>query len=396
LRNGLFGGTIRAEKLSGFTEVAMRRAAIVVLLLSLSSFAQLDKIVIPAGTPEDQALAAISNEQDARKKVAMYEDFVQKFSANPAAVAYGNWQIAQSYQTEGNLAKALGYGDKALAGMPSNLDILVSQANIAQQMKSNPKVIDYATRGGKAYNSADKAPKPEAMTDEQFATRVAEARESNKSSYEFLETTAFNAIADEKDAKTRMSYIERFTPAFPASRFEEPVTQYAMYTLGQLNDSARLFAYGEKALAANPNSMPTMLLLANAYVEDVRPTGWAKAITYSQKVIGLAKADAPDADRSRKLAGGVAHSSLGWAYVRQGKFAAAVPELKTAAATLKGQDDVSYATALYRLGYAYGKTNKVADARAVLEQAVKIPGPYQEPSRDLLATVNSLGTAKPK
>jgi tetratricopeptide (TPR) repeat protein len=396
LRNGLFGGTIRAEKLSGFTEVAMRRAAIVVLLLSLSSFAQLDKIMIPAGTPEDQALAAISNEQDAQKKVAMYEDFVQKFSANPAAVAYGNWQIAQSYQTEGDLAKALSYGEKALTAMPSNLDILVSQANLAQQMKSSPKVMEYATRGGKAYNSAAQTPKPEGMTDEQFASRVAEAKESNKSSYEFLETTAFNAIADEKDAKTRMSYIERFTPAFPGSRFEEPVTQYAMYTLGQLNDSARLFAYGEKSLAANPNSMPTMLLLANAYVEDVRPAGWAKAITYSQKVIELAKADAPDADRSRKLAGGVAHSSLGWAYVRQGKFAAAVPELKTAAVTLKGQDDVSYATALYRLGYAYGKANRVAEARAVLEEAVKIPGPYQAPSRDLLATVNGLRTTKPK
>ncbi len=374
----------------------MRRAAIVVLLLSLSSFAQLDKIVIPAGTPEDQALAAISNEQDEQKKVAMYEDFVQKFSGNPAAVAYGNWQIAQSYQTDGNLEKALSYGDKALAGMPTNLDILVSQTNVAQQMKSNVKVMDYATRGGKAYNSAAQAPKPEGMTDELFATRVAEAKESNKSSYEFLETAAFNAVADEKDAKTRMSYIERFTPAFPASRFEEPVTQYAMYTLGQLNDSARLFSYGEKALAANPNSMPTMLLLANAYVEDARPAGWAKAIAYSQKVIELAKADAPDADRSRKLSGGVAHSSLGWAYVRQGKMAAAIPELKTAAATLKGQDEVAYATALYRLGYAYGKTNKIAEARAVLEEAVKIPGPLQAPSRDLLATVNALRTAKPK
>jgi tetratricopeptide (TPR) repeat protein len=221
-------------------------------------------------------------------------------------------------------------------------------------------------------------------------------KESNKSSYEFLETTAFNAIADEKDAKTRMKYIEAFTPAFPSSRFEEPVTQYAMYTLGQLNDSARLLAYGEKALAANPNSMPTMLLLANAYVEDVRPAGWAKAITYSQKVIELAKADAPDADRSRKISGGVAHSSLGWAYVRQGKFAAAVPELKTAAAALKGQDEVSHATALYRLGYAYGKTNRVTEARATLEEAVKIPGPYQAPSRELLATVNSLGSAKSK
>ncbi len=375
----------------------MRRAAIVVLLFSLSCFAQLDKLVIPAGTPEDQALTAIANEQAAQKKLAMYEDFVQKFSGNPAAVAYGNWQIAQSYQTDGNLEKALSYGDKALAGAPTNLDILVSQTNVAQQMKSNAKVMDYATRGGKAYNSVAQTPKPEGMSDEQFAARVADAKESNKSSYEFLETVAFNTIADEKDAKTRMSYIERFTPAFPASRFEEPVTQYAMFTLGQLNDSVRLYSYGEKALAANPNSMPTMLLLANAYVDDTRPASWAKAITYSQKVIEMAKADAPDADKSRKLSGGVAHSSLGWAYVRQEKTSAAIVELKAAASLLKGQDDAAYATALYRLGYACGKANKVAEARAALEEAVKIPGPYQAPSRDLLARVNALRTtAKPK
>jgi tetratricopeptide (TPR) repeat protein len=389
---------MRAEHPSRLAEIAMRRAAVVVALLCLPlcAFAQLDKIVIPAGTPEDVALAAISNEPDAQKKVAMYEDFVQKFSGNPAAVAYGNWQIAQSYQTDGNLEKALSYGDKALAGAPNNLDILVSQANIAQQMKSNAKVMDYAIRGGKAYNSAAQAPKPEGMTDELFATRVAEAKESNKSSYEYLETTAFNAIADEKDAKTRMSYIERFTPAFPASRFDEQVAQYAMFTLGQLNDSARLFSYGEKALAANPNSMPTMLLLATAYVEDTRPGSLAKAISYSQKVIALAKADAPDADKSRKLSGGVAHSTLGYAYAKQEKVAAAIPELRTAAALLKGQDDVSYATALYRLGWAYGKTNKTAEARAVLEEAVKIPGPLQGPCQELLAKVNAARPAKPK
>jgi tetratricopeptide (TPR) repeat protein len=113
-------------------------------------------------------------------------------------------------------------------------------------------------------------------------------------------------------------------------------------------------------------------------------------------VIELAKADAPDADKSRKVSGGVAHSILGWAYVRQEKTPTAIVELKSAATLLKGQDDASYATALYRLGYAYGKTNKVADARAVLEEAVKIPGPLQGPSRDLLAKVNALGPAKRK
>lgn len=374
----------------------MRRTAIIaVLFCSLFACAQLDKIMIPAGSPEDQALQVISNEPDAQKKTAMYEDFVQKFASNPAAVAYGNWQISQFYQTSGDLEKALSYGDKALASAPSNLDILVAQTNLAQQAKSNAKVMDYAIRGGKAYNSVAQQPKPADLTDEQWATNLAAAKDNNKSSYEFLETAAFNAIADEKDAKTRMSYIERFTPAFPASRFDEQVTQYAMFTLGQLNDSARLYAYGEKALAANPNSMPTMLLLANAYVEDARPASWAKAITYSQKVIEMAKGDAPDADKSRKLSAGVAHSTLGYAYAKQEKAAAAIPELKAAAALLKGQDDISYATALYRLGWAYGKTNKIADARAVLEEAIKIPGPLQGPSQELLNRVNSART-KPK
>lgn len=373
----------------------MRRVAVVlVLFLSLHSVAQIDKLVIPAGTPEDQALQTISNEQDATKKIELYEDFVQKFSGNPAAVAYGNWQISQSYQTSGDLDKAMSYGEKALTGAPANLDILVSQANIAQQLKNNAKIVEYATRGGKAYNGVAQAPKPEGMSDEQFAARVADAKESNKSSYEFLETAAYNAIADEKDAKTRMGYIERFTPAFPASRFDEQVTQYAMYTLGQLNDSTRLYSYGEKALAANPNSLPTMLMLANAYVDDPRPGSIAKAISYSQKVIASAKADAPDADKSRKMSAGVAHSTLGYAYMKQEKMVPAIPELKAAAGLLKGQDEASYAAALYRLGFAYGKTGKIAEARATLEEAVKIPGPLQPQSQKLLADVNAVKPRK--
>ncbi|MGC2195531.1 MAG: hypothetical protein WA628_12710, partial [Terriglobales bacterium] len=72
-------------------------ALVVIVLVSLS-YAQLDRIVIAAGTPEDQALQDISKETDAQKKIPLYEGFLQKFSSNPAAVAYGNWQISQSYQ----------------------------------------------------------------------------------------------------------------------------------------------------------------------------------------------------------------------------------------------------------------------------------------------------------
>ena len=360
------------------------------LLISRAN-AQMNKIVIPAGTPEDHDLQTISNEQDAAKKLAMYQDFVQKYASNPAAVAYGNWQISQTYQATGDLTKALDYGDKALAGAPRDLDILVSQASIAQQAKDNAKLIEYAARGGAVCDSIGKQPKPEGMSDDDFRKQVEEDKGEVKNNCEFLESAGFNVIASENDAKSRMADIEKYSAAFPDSKFQDQVSSYAMYTLGpgQLNDQARLVAYGEKTLAANPNSLPALLLLAGSYVDDPRPGSVAKAVTYSQKAIAVAKADDPDADKSRKLSAGVAHSVLGNAYLKQDKTAAAIPELKSAAALLKGQDDQQYSIALYRLGFAYAKLSRVNEARDVLTEAVKISGPVQAMSQDLLNKVNA-------
>jgi tetratricopeptide (TPR) repeat protein len=85
----------------------------------------------------------------------------------------------------------------------------------------------------------------------------------------------------------------------------------------------------------------------------------------------------------------VAHSTVGFAYLKQEKTASAVPELRTATALLKGQgEDQQYARALYGLGFAYGKLNKLTEAREVLSEAVRIPSPWQPMSQDLLAKVN--------
>ena len=369
-----------------------RWSVVLVTLLSMVApllQAQLETITIPAGTPEDQALQAITKESDSSKKLSMYEDFVQKFSSNPAAIAYGNWQISQSYQSAGDLQKALEYGDKALANSPHNLDILVSQASIAQQMKNNSKLMDYAVRGGEVYNSIGKVAKPEGMSDQDFANQSQDQKTSVKNSYEFLEAAAFNVIVDESNAKARMNYIERFTPAFPDSRFDESIASYAMMSLSELKDMTRVVSYGEKALAANPNSLPTLLLLASAYVDDPKPGSVGKATTYAQRAIAVAKADAPDADRNRKLSAGVAHSTLGYAYMKQDKTAASIPELKSASGLLKGLEDHQSAIALYRLGYAYAKLSRVNEARDALTEAAKIPGSVQPLSQDLLTKVNA-------
>ena len=75
--------------------------------------------------------------------------------------------------------------------------------------------------------------------------------------------------------------------------------------------------------------------------------------------------------------------------MKQDKSTSAIPELKTAAGLLKGQDEQLYARALYGLGFAYGKLNKLTESREVLSEAVKIPGPLQAMSQELLAKVNT-------
>lgn len=357
-------------------------------LLTSRAGAQVDRIVIAAGTDEDHDLQAISAEQDSAKKLTMYDAFVQKFSSNPQAVAYGDWQIAQAYQSSGDLQKALDYGDKAVAASPHNLDILVFDTGVAQQAKNNNKTMDYAAKGGNVCHSISAQPKPEGMSDDDFKQKVNDEKTAAQNSCDFLETSGFNVITAETDPKSRMAEIEAFTAAYPDSKFSNQVSNYAMYTLGpgQLNDQARLVSFGEKTLASNPNSIPALLLLANHYAEA---NSSAKAISYAQKVVDAAKADAPDADKSSKLSAGAARNIIGWAYFKQDKTAAAITEFKSASALLKGEDDQQYASSLYGLGSAYGKLSKLTEAREVLTEAAKIQGPLQAMSQDLLTKVNA-------
>ena len=371
------------------------RSALFAIVLSIMpiAFGQVDKIVIPAGTPEDQALNAINTEQDAQKRLAMYQDFLEKFASNPAAVAYANWQLSQYYLSAGDLQKAAECGDKAAASAPHNIDILLPQVTIAQGLKNSARAFKYAVQGGEAFDSIEKQTKSADVSDQQFASSIAADKEQSQSAYDFFESAAFNAIATESDAKTRMDYIDQFTPVFAKSKFDGQIASYAMLSLSQLKDNKRLNSYAEKALAANPDNLPALLLVANAYVDGTEAGGTAKALTYAQRAIVAAKADDPAADKSKKISAGVAHSIAGRAYAKQEKTALSVTELKSATALLKGQDDQQFAVAGYYLGFDYAKLSRLTEARTVLNDVIAISGPVQQPAKDLLLKVNTARAA---
>jgi tetratricopeptide (TPR) repeat protein len=365
-------------------------AASVFFLMSSLAFGQLDKMVIPAGTPEDKDLTLIGNEPDGQKRIAMYQDFLQKYASNPVAEAYASWQLSQSNQQAGDLQKAAEYGEKAATLAPHSLEILEWDVTLAQQTKDTARAFKYAIQGGQAYVSIDKAPKPADVTDADFASTIASEKEASQEAYTFFETSAYNAIVSETDAKTRVNDIDQFTTAFPNSKLQEQTASMAMLALSELKDTHRLNEYAEKALAANPNNLAALLSLANSYLDSAEP---AKAIPYAQRAVVAAKADDPAADRAHKVSAGVAHSILGRVYAKQQKTQAAIAELKSAVALLRGQDDQQFALAAYYLGWEYAKVNALTEARGVLAEAAGIPGSAQQPARELLAKVNAARAA---
>jgi tetratricopeptide (TPR) repeat protein len=365
-----------------------------VLLAALAAGAQVQTFLIPAGTPEDAAIQKISAEADAQKRLALWQGFVTEFAANPQAAAYGNSQLAQLYGDQGDGAKAMAYGEKALAAQPNNMDVIISMATVAQKMKSNDKMVEFAVRGGIVFHSIANQPKPEGMAADEFAAKIQADEQPVRPSYEYLEAVGFNALVAEDDAQKRLTDVERFTAAFPNSRFQDQLLQVAAYTLGSLKDTARMASFAQKALAANPNSVITLVTLAAAFVDTANPADAVTAETYARKAIDLSKTQTATDPAKQKMYSGLAHSILGYSLLKQDKAAAAIPELKSAADELKGTPD-PYAMALYRLGYAYGKINKMVEAKAALTEAASIPGPNQQPARDLLAKIEAAPVKKP-
>ena len=363
------------------------------LFTSLFSFAQY-KIVIPAGTPEDKALTEISNESDAAKRVTMLEDFVAKFTANKPALAYGYWQLSQQFISS-DPAKALDYGDKALAAMPDVVDILQSQTDVAQAQKNYAKVVDYAVSGATVIRNLEKQPKGSDETDEAFKQRIDSDKASFQPVFNYMETAAYNAVVSETDPKKQLAEAEKFGEAFKGESLAAQANVLAVRALAGMNDMPKLMSVGEKALAADPNNVQLLSLMANSYAEDQKAANLAKAETYSRKVIELAKNEPGVTDDQKKITEGFAHEILGYTLMRQEKTAAAIPELKTATEMVKSDPNI-YSVASFRLGFALQKSKRVPEAKEVLAQCAATDGPFKEEARKLLERLNAPAGARKK
>jgi len=356
------------------------------LILAATASAQITQIIIPAGSDADKASAAINAETDAQKRVTMLNDFIKQYSSDKMAAAFGNQLLAQQYQTNGDMAKAMEAAEQAYAAVPTNIDIITTAVSVAQVGKNNAKALDYACKGGELINSIGK----DAGSDPAAIERVKFEKDKYQQQYDYFETAAYNTVANEDNAKARMGYIDQFTTAFPKSKFAQNVMQFAMLSLQQMNQPAKFAEFGEKLLASNPDDMTTLVMLANVFAQEQSGAHFAKASEYARHAIELAKAK-PD-DKQAQFSAAIAHSALGAIMMRQEKTLPAITELRLAEPALK-EDQEAGGMVLYYLGFGYAKLQKLPEAKAALGDCVKLTGAYKAPCQDILAKVNA---AKPR
>lgn len=353
------------------------------LLLTLPAVPAEKKALVKPDSPEEKALLEARAEPDAARRVARLDAFVKNYPES-AAAAYADYLI--NYIELKNWEKALDYGRKAHEADNEDPEVLVKLVAAAGGKGDLGLMVQWAATGGALIRRLLAAPRPENVGEDDWERHLEVLREQLQS----LEYSAFDAATRETSVARRIQLLDQIGQAFPGGAYAQRLPAAYALAYQQTGDVTKMVAHAQKAVEAEPENEAMRLLLGETYLQQKRLDD---ATTHARSILKILEAKTrpegtPEADWTKYLNGyrGAAQSIVGRALMQQDKTAAALPELK-AALDLLANDQQALAPVLYNLGFAYAKQNRLAEARAVLARAVRIPGPYQQLSRALLAKV---------
>ncbi len=371
----------------------MKRCALFLLLLATASSAgaQIGKrVLIPANSPEDKALSAITAETDQQKRVAMFEEFVQKFAGSEAIlVALEMLQV--DYMKARDYPKVLETGESALALDPLDFMVVANMVRAAEQMNDAQKIFALAERAGEMVKKFKSTPPPAGMSKEDWASRQQSDLSAIAEDQNYVAYTFYSRAVSEPNLAQRIALLERFAAAFPDSPYTGYAYEAAAATAQQANDPSKLAELAQKALSLNPDSISMLILTADSGSESGEKL--EEAENNARRALALLPkaerpANVPEESWKQQISvqEGLTHSILGQLLIRQQKMMDAIAELKLASPLLKSEV-VSYARNQYRLGFALGKLKRLAEARNVLNEVAALNTPYKGLIADLLRQV---------
>jgi tetratricopeptide (TPR) repeat protein len=380
----------------------MRRLMIsfaVYLGLAMAAQAQIGKsVTVTAGTPEDAALSKIYEAPDGPDKIQLLDEFVKDFGSNGDLTLLADQLYVQTYLAQKNYAKVNEFGEKALALDPDDFSTAVNIFRAAvEQQSDTPKLFALGEKVAAIVARYKVAPKPERLTPESWAA----LRENNLTKAEeglgYVQYTLLSAAYKAASPAARATLFERYVAIFPDSPYTPTAREQTAVAYQQAQNTPKMLEAAQNILAADPNDISMLLLLADFWSDGGQQL--EKAAANAQKALDLLKqAKKPDNltdeqwQQQVSLQKGLAYTSLGEVDVVKGRNAEAVDAFKQASPLLKS-NTITYARNLYRWGFTLAKMQRIPEARTVLSEAVSINSPYKSRAQE---TLDKIGGAVPR
>lgn len=335
---------------------------------------------VVVNSPEDQLMLAVNGATDSpQDQIAALDKYAAAHADAPAMTCVNEYYTAV-YVKQNNFDKAISYGEKDLAAHYQDMNLYINL------MKA---YVGAGSATDNAFSVIDKAP-------DQIKAETKDADTAGQYRA-YMEYAFFQLLPRVTDANKKVEYLDAFSKAYPDSPNMGQVYFQYLVAYSTLNNSAKADEYGEKAVAADPNNVATLNLVADNYAS--RRVNLDKAETDARKVIELVpnmkKPDgASDADfhSQQSILLASAHFTLGSIEQQRGaathRLAGAVKEFKTAADLAKGNPTLE-GRALYYLGFTY-ELQAPADhhgARVALTEAAQLQSPWQGEAQKLLAKI---------
>jgi len=352
------------------------------------------------GSPEDKLMLAVNGTDDPNAKIAALDKFAQEHADSNYASCVDEL-LTKSYVKLKEYDKAIAAGQKAVAA--NHLDVSFLEDLLQAYMGSGNASDDAFDIIAKA------APQIKAETvvftklnasPEQVEQAKKSALQQAKSDTDYIMYAFLNLFPRVTDANRRIKILDQFSQAYPevakerASDFDY---RYAV-AYAQTNQPDKADEYAEKAIAADPNNIEALNLVAYDYAFRVRAKR-GTAAEYAKKVVTLIptmkKPDGVPEDQfmtQQNTQEGMAHLTLGYLdlvkNVNSHRVAGAVHEFEKAANLLTADPELQ-GQAYYLLGFSYETLYppEHRSALAALDHAVKLQSSTQGKARELLAKV---------
>lgn len=347
--------------------------------------AQRHKLVINAETPEGQLLQQIGQEADAAKKLALMEDFVQKYPRHDGT----GWvleQMVSAYLKSNAFDKAIAAGQKLLEIDPEDVATAHNVLKAAEGKKDPVAVKEWAGKTSQIARKVAAKPKPQ-DEDEQESWKATVDYAKQVDTY--TEYSMYAAGLQSADPAQRIALYEAIEAQNPQSQYLAQMRGIYFLALRQAGQNDKALAFAEKVVETDQSNEDMLLVVADSYHNKKQNP--EKVIALSQKLVELMQSKAKpegvsdeDWAKRKTLLTGLGWWMTGITYGNQNKFAECDQALRQALPLVKDNEALS-AQALFYLGlanYRLGEKTKdkkrLAEALQFSRQCAKIKSPFQK------------------